>query len=68
MLNVKFHQGTHIDPARLMNLVNSSRGAQFTPAGVLILPLDGAAAPGEVLEFLRDRLEQLSSPSHPAAS
>ena len=59
LLNVKFHQETHIDPARLMNLVSHTRGAQFTPAGVLILPLDGATAPGDVLEFLKQRLEQL---------
>jgi hypothetical protein len=26
---------------------------------VLILPLDGATAPGDVLEFLKQRLEQL---------
>jgi len=59
LLNVKFHPGTHIDPARLMNLVSRARGAQFTPAGVLMLPLDGASAPGEVLEFLKERLAQL---------
>jgi len=61
LLNVKFHQETHIDPARLMNLVSRSRGAQFTPAGVLILPLDGATAPVEVLGFLKERLEQLQA-------
>jgi transcription-repair coupling factor (superfamily II helicase) len=58
-MSVKFHTETHIDPARLMNLVSHSRGAQFTPAGVLILPLDGVTAPAEVLEFLKQRLEQL---------
>jgi transcription-repair coupling factor (superfamily II helicase) len=61
LLNVKFHRETRMDPARLMNLVSRSPGAQFTPAGVLILPLDGAAAPNEVLEFLRERLEQLEA-------
>ena len=61
LLNVKFHQETHIDPARLMTLVSRSRGAQFTPAGVLILPLDGATAPIEVLGFLKERLEQLQA-------
>jgi len=59
LLNVKFHQESHIDPARLMELVSHSRGAQFTPAGVLILPLDGATAPGQVLEFLKQHLQQL---------
>ena len=59
MLNVKFHPETHIDPARLMNLVNQRRGAQFSPAGVLMLPLDGATAPGEILAFLKQRFDQL---------
>jgi transcription-repair coupling factor (superfamily II helicase) len=61
VLNVKFHPETHIEPARLMNMVSHSRGAQFTPAGVLILPLDGAAAPGEILDFLKQRFEQLQA-------
>ena len=61
LLNVKFHPETHIDPARLMNLVSHTRGAQFTPAGVLILPLDGAAGPGDILEFLKQRFEQLQA-------
>jgi transcription-repair coupling factor (superfamily II helicase) len=61
LLNVKFHPETHIEPARLMNLVSQTRGAQFTPAGVLILPLDGATAPGEILEFLKQRFEQLQA-------
>ncbi len=60
-LSVKFHPETHIDPARLMNLVSHTRGAQFTPAGVLMLPLDGATAPGEILEFLKQRFEQLQA-------
>jgi transcription-repair coupling factor (superfamily II helicase) len=59
MLNVKFHPETHIDPARLMSLVSHSPGAQFSPAGVLMLPLDGATAPGEILEFLKQRFAQL---------
>ncbi len=58
LLNVKFHRETHIDPARLVNVVSRTRGAQFTPASVLILPLDAAAA-GEVLQFPKERLEQL---------
>jgi transcription-repair coupling factor (superfamily II helicase) len=61
LLNVKFHPETHIDPARLLNLVSTSRGAQFTPAGVLMLPLDGATAPGEILGFLKQRFEQLQA-------
>ena len=61
ILNIKFHKETRVDPARLMDLVRQSQGAQFTPAGVLILPLNGAGGPGEVLGFLRERLEKLAS-------
>ena len=59
LLNIKFHQGTRVDPARLMNIVGKARGAQFTPAGVLLLPLDGQTAAGEILGFLSEKLEQL---------
>jgi transcription-repair coupling factor (superfamily II helicase) len=59
-LNVKFHQAARIDPARLMSLVTSTEGAQFTPAGVLRLPLDGTASAAKVLESLEARLGQLS--------
>ena len=59
ILNVKFHSKTRVDPARLMNIVSKSKGAQFTPAGVLILPLDGQSNPGDVLGFLAGRLEDL---------
>ncbi|MGA3028082.1 MAG: transcription-repair coupling factor [Bryobacteraceae bacterium] len=59
-LNVKFHKETRIDPMRLMEIVRSTRDAQFTPAGVLRLPLDGAATPAAVLEFLEQRLAQLA--------
>ncbi|HJT87388.1 MAG TPA: transcription-repair coupling factor, partial [Bryobacteraceae bacterium] len=62
VLNVKFHKETRVDPARLMNIVSGTRGAQFTPAGVLMLPLDGQTAPGEILAFLRDKLNQLRPP------
>src|SRR5262249_31994781 len=59
LLNIKFHPGTRVDPARLMNLVGKTPGAQFTPAGVLLLPMDGLTAPGEILRFLGEKLEQL---------
>jgi transcription-repair coupling factor (superfamily II helicase) len=60
-LNVKFHPGSKIQPEKLMALVTARPGAQFTPAGVLRLPLpsanDGAAV---VLETLRESLATLS--------
>jgi transcription-repair coupling factor (superfamily II helicase) len=59
VLNIKFHRETRINPARLTNIVSKTRGAQFTPAGVLLLPIDGLLAPGEVLRFLGEKLEQL---------
>ena len=59
VLNVKFHSKTRVDPARLMNIVSTTRGAQFTPAGVLLLPLDGQTDSGAILKFLADKLEEL---------
>jgi transcription-repair coupling factor (superfamily II helicase) len=61
-LNIKFHPGSKIEPQRLMTLVQRNAGAQFTPAGVLRLPLpdasDNAAA---LLDYLQKSLEVLSS-------
>src|SRR5450759_2327051 len=59
LLNIKFHAETRVDPARLMNIVSKTRGAQFTPAGVLLLPLDGQTAAGDILRFLTEKLSQL---------
>jgi transcription-repair coupling factor (superfamily II helicase) len=59
VLNVKFHKEAHIDPTRLMSLVTGTEGAQFTPAGVLRLPLDGASNAGRVLDLLENQLKQL---------
>ena len=58
-LQIKFHEQTRVDPVKLMNLVSRTRGAQFTPAGVLQVPLDGLAAPGAVLSFVKERLGEL---------
>jgi transcription-repair coupling factor (superfamily II helicase) len=60
-LNVKFHKDAHIDPKLLMSLVTRTTGAQFTPAGVLRLPLDGASDAGKVLDLLEDQLKQLAT-------
>jgi transcription-repair coupling factor (superfamily II helicase) len=60
-LNVKFHAEARIDPNRLMNLVKETEGAQFTPAGVLRIPLDGASSAAAVLDLLDKRLEQLKA-------
>ena len=59
-VNIKFHPGSKIDPAQLMALVSSNPGTQFTPAGVLRLPLpqsgDSAAA---LLDYLDGSLRTL---------
>jgi transcription-repair coupling factor (superfamily II helicase) len=59
-LNLKFHETARIDPERLMNLVRETRGAQFTPAGVLRLPVDGTQNAAALLAYLKEQLSQLS--------
>jgi transcription-repair coupling factor (superfamily II helicase) len=59
-LQIKFHPGSKIDPARLMELVSSQEGAQFTPAGVLRLPMPGGPENTAILEFLQASLETLA--------
>ena len=58
--NIKFHRETKVNPERLMRLVSRTGGAQFTPAGVLRLPLDGLDGAGAILERLRDSLRELA--------
>ena len=60
-LNVKFHKDARVDPNRLMNLVTATDGAQFTPAGVLRLPLDGAGSASKVLDLLESQLAHLQT-------
>jgi len=68
-LNVKFHPGSKVEPQRLMALVSSQRGAQFTPAGVLRLPAPAhSESPQAVLEFVRASLESLTPAASPVAS
>ena len=43
-----------------MKTVRNTKDAQFTPAGVLRLPVEGAADPRAVLDFLGERLQQLA--------
>jgi transcription-repair coupling factor (superfamily II helicase) len=58
-LQIKFHPGSKIDPGRLMALVSSREGAQFTPAGVLRLPLPAADAASAVLAYVKDAIGEL---------
>jgi len=61
LLSVKFHAETRVDPARLMGLVGKTRGAQFTPAGVLLLPLEGQPGAGAILRYVAEKLQQLKT-------
>ena len=56
VLNVKFHEETRVDGEKLMALVSGTPGAQFTPAGVLRLPMEGASTPAAVLDFIDRKL------------
>ncbi len=59
--NIKFHQQSKIDPLKLMEMVRSSAGAQFTPAGVLKWPLKPSANPAELIEDLKATLLELTA-------
>ncbi len=59
MLNFKFHQASKVDPVRLMNVVSHTAGAQFTPAGVLRLPVDGTQSHAVMLAYIQDQLNHL---------
>lgn len=56
---VKFHPKTRMNPERLMRLVQKEEGAQFTPAGVLRLPLKPFDGTGHLLAQVRSFLLQL---------
>lgn len=58
MLNVKFHKEAPISPARLMEIVTSTDGAQFTPAGVLRLPTTGLDNAEKLLTYLAQLFSQ----------
>jgi len=58
-LNIKFHPGSKIEPTRLMNLLTSREGAQFTPAGVLRLPLPQSSDNAGLLDYLDGSLRDL---------
>ncbi len=60
-LNIKFHPGSRIEPAKLMTLLNTKAGAQFTPAGVLRIPMKNASeSPQAVLGDLKEAFASLS--------
>jgi transcription-repair coupling factor (superfamily II helicase) len=61
-LQIRFIENAAVDPNRLMQLVarNAKRGAQFTPQGVLKLPLT-SARPDEVLLEIQEILSRLAA-------
>jgi len=58
-MNLKFHKESKIEPQRLLDIVQGTPGAQFTPAGVLRIPVSVDANAHEILAYLRDLLEPL---------
>ncbi len=61
-VEVRFHPGSKVDPARLMDLVARTREAELSPSGTLKLPLGGVAAPGALLDGIETRLLELLGP------
>jgi transcription-repair coupling factor (superfamily II helicase) len=59
--NVKFHQQSKIDPLKLMELVRGTAGAQFTPAGVLKIPLKATGNHAQLIDEIRDILMKLGA-------
>jgi transcription-repair coupling factor (superfamily II helicase) len=64
-LQIRFTGQANVDPGRLMKLVakNAKKGAQFTPQGLLRLPLK-ANEPQEVFAELEALLEELAARSY----
>jgi transcription-repair coupling factor (superfamily II helicase) len=60
-LNIKFHPQSKVDPLKLMTLVRTAPGAQFTPAGVLRLPVATGLTPERLLVNVQRSLLQLTS-------
>jgi transcription-repair coupling factor (superfamily II helicase) len=58
--NIKFHQQSKVDPFKLMALVRNTPNAQFTPAGLLKLPLSASTNPAQLLAELKASLLELS--------
>ena len=60
LANIKFHQQSKVDPFRLMALVRNTPNANFSPAGVLKLPLT-ATRPNDLIAEVRTSLLALST-------
>ena len=58
--NIKFHQQSRVNPMKLMDLVRNTETAQFTPAGVLKLPLRSDLGSAKLISTLRHAIAQLT--------
>lgn len=58
-LHVKFHPESRVRPENLMQLVAAHNNAQFTPDGVLRLPLAGVAGAAALLGFVERQMAAL---------
>ncbi len=59
-LNIKFHPQSKIDPARLMSIVKGTPGIQFSPAGVLMAPLQANIGTEQLLNGLQLLFRELA--------
>lgn len=66
LLSLKFHPSTRATPEGLMELVHTWPGAQFTPDGVLKLPLAAGATREAILGTLERCLNQLLATPTPS--
>jgi transcription-repair coupling factor (superfamily II helicase) len=57
-VHFKFHEGATLSPDRLMDFVARRAGAQFTPNGVLSVPVAAGMGPGILME-VQSMLESL---------
>jgi len=57
---VKFHPESKVDPRKLTGLIENTEGAQFTPEGVLRLPLGDKSEPEDLLTALETELARLA--------
>ncbi|HEY3836525.1 MAG TPA: transcription-repair coupling factor [Bryobacteraceae bacterium] len=55
-VQLKFSPEARVDAMKLAELVSKTQGAQFTPAGVLRVPLDRLDGAGAVLAFVKDEV------------
>jgi transcription-repair coupling factor (superfamily II helicase) len=61
VVNIKFHQQSKINPLKLMEIVRNIPDAQFTPAGVLRLPLKPSNSAAQLLDELKSTVTELCS-------